>query len=498
MTTLRPTNGCGQPRTILRVVALIATAILLSLNCRLIPAQEPQAGKPQKAADSRAEQLAHQIDAAELNLQKLREQIGTNDPRVAQAQKELEAFLALENRLLQLSQEEPNESTKAEIANVTDAIYKWSIEAQTKYLEKKPDQAAQAQQLQQMKDQLAEREKKMAALAKQMMDQRQPLPPLENGQLKVYALGAVPARAASQTIESLFGAQVLRIAVDERSNSLIVYGKSDTLAAVDVLLTRLGEQAVPAAGAEKAKQSATAPRSLLLRVFWLADGLPQGVGQTPTDFLPESVIQAATKLGLEAPRLVTQTVNSLALGREDAVEFSTNVPALLFEQPMGLTCQGRIKLVSDDRVRLEMSVHVGGPAVNCEIEGSLATPLGHYMVLGTANSVMAEDGRVWPAMGGDPGMAGPGRGEGGGFRPASPGQLGVAGRGANPAGPGGGQGGFAPPAGAAGPGGPGEASGPEAAPAPGKPKFNTSRFAFVVQVIDGQSYPAEKEKSGSK
>jgi hypothetical protein len=487
-------NRCGQPRTILRAAAFITTAILLSMNCRSVPAQEPQPSKPQKAVDSRAEQLAHQIEAAELNLQKLREQTATNDPRVAQAQKELETFFALENRLLQLSQGEPNESTKAEIASVTDAINKWSIEAQTKYLEKKPEQAAQAQQLQQVKDQLAEREKQMAALAKQMMDQRRPLPPLENGQLKVYALGAVPARAASQTIESLFGAQVLRIAVDERSNSLIVYGKSDTLAAVDVLLTRLGEQAVPAAGAEKAKQSAAAPRSLLLRVFWLADGLPEGVGQTPTDFLPESVIQAATKLGLVAPRLVTQTVNSLALGREDGVDFSTNVPAILFEQPVGLTCEGRIKLVSDDRVRLEMGVHVSGPAINCDLNGSLATPLGHYMVLGTANSVMAENGRAWPAMAGDPGMAGPGGFGSGRFGPGRPGQPGVGVPGANPAGPAG----FAPPAGIAGPGGPDEAGGPGAVAAPGKPKFNSSRFAFVVQVIDGQSYPAEKEKSGSK
>jgi hypothetical protein len=39
----------------------------------------------------------------------------------------------------------------------------------------------------------------------------------------------------------------------------------------------------------------------------------------------------------------------------------------------------------------------------------------------------------------------------------------------------------------------------EAAPGqlPGKRNFNTSRFAFVVQVIEGQSYPAEKEKSST-
>jgi hypothetical protein len=33
---------------------------------------------------------------------------------------------------------------------------------------------------------------------------------------------------------------------------------------------------------------------------------------------------------------------------------------------------------------------------------------------------------------------------------------------------------------------------------PGTAKFNTSRFAFVVQVVEGQSYEAEKDKSDSK
>ena len=497
MNTLR-INRCGQPRTILRVVAFITTAIFLSMNCCLIPAQEPQPSKPQKAADSRAEQLAHQIEAAELNLQKLREQIGTNDPRVAQAQKELEAFLALENRLLQLSQGEPNESTKAEIASVTDAINKWSIEAQTKHLEKKPEQAAQAQQLQQMKDQLAEREKQMTALAKQMMEQqrRPSLPSLENGTLKIYKLSFAPARDAAQTIDSLFGAQTLRLAVDERSNTLIVYSKPDSVTALDALMTRLDEQAAAAASPDKSKQGiAATPRSLLLRVFWLADGLPEGVGQKPADFLPDSVLKAATKLGLEAPRLVTQTVNSLALGREDAADFSTNVPAVLFGQPVGLNCQGRIKLVSDDRVRLEMGVHVGGPAINCELNGSLATPLGHYMVLGTANSVMSEGGSAAAAIGGGPGMMGP-AGPEGGYRVAGAVQPGGAVRGANVGGRGaGGEFGAAP--GAAG-SGVGEPGGPGAVPAQEKPIFNTSRFAFVVQVIEGQSYPAENEKSGSK
>jgi Bacterial type II/III secretion system short domain len=490
----------------LRVAAAIAAVAWMPLHCGTISAQSPQPRPKTETethktpqmdqAQARAlEQLAHGIEGLEFGLHQMRERFGPNDPRVLQAEKELAKLLELQKRFLQLSQGESNESTKAEISRLVDEI---SAATALKRPEPSPDQLAGLQQeLQQMKQQLAEREKQFATMAKQMAEQhrQQPLPPLENGQLKVFSLVAVPARAAGQTIESLFGSQVLRIAIDERSNSLIVYGKSDSLAAVEALLSRLDEQAAVTPGGEKSKQSAAAaPRSVLLRVFWLADGQPEGAGQNPADFLPKSVLLATNKLGLEAPRLVTQTVNSLAVGREDA-SFSTNVPAVLLDQPARLDCDGRLKLVSGDRVQLEMRVQVGGPAINCELRGSLATPLGHYMVLGTANSVMAEGGVAAGAMAGGPGM-GPGvPGGGGRFGAGRPGQ---GFRGGPEGGPG--LGATAGPDGGAGPGAaPAEApGGPGAGEQATKPNFKSSRFAFVVQVIEGQSYPADKDNSGSQ
>src|SRR4029079_11337805 len=119
-------------------------------------------------------------------------------------------------------------------------------------------------------------------------------------------------------------------------------------------------------------------------------------------------------------------------------------------------------------------------------------PLGHYMVMGTTNSVLIDDGRAAASMEGGPGM-GPGSG-GGRLGFGWPAQPGVPGRG--PAGPAaGGEFGAAP--GGAAPGA-AAAGGPEGA-APSKGPINTSRFAFVVQVVEGQSYPAdEKEKAASK
>jgi hypothetical protein len=75
------------------------------------------------------------------------------------------------------------------------------------------EQAAQPQQIQQMKEQLAEREKQATTLAKQLAEQRRPLlPPLPNGTMKIYHLNSAPARETAQTVESLIGSQTLRIA----------------------------------------------------------------------------------------------------------------------------------------------------------------------------------------------------------------------------------------------------------------------------------------------
>jgi hypothetical protein len=147
---------------------------------------------------------------------------------------------------------------------------------------------------------------------------------------------------------------------------------------------------------------------------------------------------------------------------------------------------GRMRPVIQDRAGLDVQINVSGPSINCQLSGSLATPLGHYMVLGTANSVIADPttmADMGMGMGGEMGMA-PGAGM-------------YAGRGFGGEGAMMGRGGYAAPAGPAGRGGPVDpATGlPDAEGAveqPAKPKYNTSRFAFVVQVIEGESFPAEE------
>ena len=478
---------------ILIVTAVVAAAAWMPLHTGTTSAQaqqpspKPGAEEQKKAQEESShaqalEQLAHRIEAFRTELQKTEERITSPNRQVVQVRQQLKALLDLQKRVHQMSiRGDLTEEVLSDLAEETNAIMRQASQ-----------QSSDSAQLQQLKDALAQQNKQLAEREKQLAtvlaEQRRPsLPPLDNGTIKVFRLMYAQARDASKTVESLFGTHRLRIAVDDRSNSLLVYATPDVLTALDALLPRLDEQASPK-GSETSTPNTASPRSLLVRVFWLADNLPETAGQNPADFLPKSVLAATNKLGLQSPRLVTQTVNSLATGKEEAVNFSTNVPAVLFEQPVGMGCEGKLKLVADDRVRLDMGVHVGGPSVNCELKGSMATPLGHYMVLGTANSMIAEGGPMpgSSGMGMGPGAMAPG----GRFGRVGPGIGGHEGGARNPAAaaPGGefGRAGADPNA------GPVEGAG--VAP-PAKPKFETSRFAFVVQVIEGQSYEAEKQNA---
>jgi type II secretory pathway component GspD/PulD (secretin) len=294
---------------------------------------------------------------------------------------------------------------------------------------------------------------------------RKELPPLTNAAVKVYSLAHAAPQELAQVIDSIFSPAQLRLSIDDRTKSLVVMGDKESLEIVEALLMKMDQPADGAADGRTASPAAAnhlQARSLLLRVFWLADGLAEGEGQNPAVYLPQSVLEALKRLGLQSPQLVTQTVNSLAARDGAEVGFATQVPAVLLGQHATLNCTGSMSPMDDDHVGVDVDIRVSGPAINCELKGSLATPQGHYMVLGTANSVIAEP----MAMGGGAMMGGGGFVGEGGFEMADPA--------------------------AAVPGAEGGMGRGMEGTAPQSPKYNTSRFAFVVQVIEGESFPAEK------
>jgi hypothetical protein len=271
-------------------------------------------------------------------------------------------------------------------------------------------------------------------------------PPLKDAEIRIFTLQRMKAVQAAEMVQSLLDHQSVRIAVDERTNGLIVIGKKEPLLMVEALLQQLDQQAKSADGSQPPDATGSAGatrRTLTLRVFWLADGLPENEGEPiegiSPEFFPDSVRHAVGRLGLQGPRLVTQTVNSISVEEGgSSVEFSTSVPAILFDQPVTLTCNGTMAATTDNRADVDMQLTVGGSGVDCNLKGSVATPLGHYMVLGTANSVIPEQQAIDPAAVGGGGMG-----------------MGM---------PMGGM----PPA-----------------------KYNASRFAFVVQVIEAESFEPE-------
>jgi hypothetical protein len=327
---------------------------------------------------------------------------------------------------------------------------------------------------------------------KQIAESRE-LPPLKDAEVRVFQLKNTKAAAAAQKVELLFGSQPLRIAVDEPSNGLIVFGKAEAIPQVEQLIIKLDELAATGTAEyvdvlvdrNVVTAPAAARRTLLLRVFWLANGV-EGL-DSADGYLPAPVINSLVKLGLSDPRLVTQTVNSLSVEEGGSpVEFSTNVPAILFEQPVTLTCAGTMGATTDNRADVDMQLTVGGIGVNCDLKGSLATPLGHFMVLGTANSVIPEHQAMMVPAEGGMGMGMPmGRG---GYGGRGGGETGMAmGRGGemSTGREGGGM------ARGAEMGGAGFGDGMPIGNPPAK--YNASRFAFVVQVIEAESFEPSEE-----
>jgi hypothetical protein len=254
---------------------------------------------------------------------------------------------------------------------------------------------------------------------------------------------------------------------------------------IEALLQKLDQEAPADAAAKKAKidQRAESRSPIFVQVFWLADGLPEGEGKDPAEVLPASVLRATKKLGLPEPVLVAQSVNSLSAGREP-VEFISNVPATLRNQQVEMKAAGKVAITAGE-ADVQMHVDVEGPGIECQMKGSLAIPMGHYMVLGITSATIPTGfpfsnravGRpfadAWNVEGLNPGGAVP---------PGAPVPVDPAAQNSD-----------AIPTSE--PDVPGVATNGGAAVARQELQAETSRFAFVVQVIEADSYPPEDEKA---
>jgi hypothetical protein len=417
------------PRTAVLTVVFIALTGPNAWYVRQLHAEEADNQKITAESKLTADQakqalmaLTRQLDTAERDVQKMRDKLGATSPTVIQAEQELttnrEALVVYRELLPLLVGERDGEKT-AKIGALSEKLATTFAQRERKLKEarQRMEQASESQpnvelmqlqrKLEAMGQALQAREQALVEAKMQLAKfERDRLPQIESGDLKVYTLQALPAQDAALSIESLFGAKSIRVAVDNRTNSLIVYGDREALPTIDALLQRLDQQE----SAEKRSElAATASQPLVLRVFWLADGMGH---DEAIEVLPENVVKAAMKLGIGTPMLVTQSMTTLNVGEKDGVEFATSVPAVLFERHLDLAVGGKLTLVEPDRAAVAMHANVYSKGINSELRGSIAMPLGHYMILGTSNTVIPQvserDGR-----GQEDGAAGAGMGESG-------------------------------------------------------------------------------------
>ena len=177
------------------------------------------------------------------------------------------------------------------------------------------------QQRTMLEQQLRELEAKRNALAQQMaqmlaaesatrrQQQQNTLMP-KDGSFKVFSLRHSRATDAAGVLREVLGGAATRLAVDERTNSLLVFADNETIKIVEALMLNLDERSDYAA-IEKAQPGET----MQLRIVWLLD-IDEGMEPTEKLVTPE-VVEALHELGFANPKVVCQQVTTLALSEDD-------------------------------------------------------------------------------------------------------------------------------------------------------------------------------------
>ena len=241
-------------------------------------------------------------------------------------------------------------------------------------------EATRQQQQQQQQEQYQQRRQEQSALP-------------ADATTKIFSLRNSQASAMARVLSEILDGKKLRMAVDERTNSLIVLGQKDTNDMVEALLLRLDESA---AGSAKPAQSG---ETLQLRIIWLLDGVGEGKGPQEISINPE-VIDSLHDLGFSDPRVVCQQVTTLTLNEDGRGGFNFTVPVLVNAQPWDFEGHGDVESMAGERFNLKFDLGFhsqvagapggGADRQGAQLGGSIFTPLGHYTVMGTTTFVSTD------------------------------------------------------------------------------------------------------------
>ena len=230
-----------------------------------------------------------------------------------------------------------------------------------------------------------QKDAQQAAKAAQLLfEQRQKSAPLpDDAAIRVFKLQYVKPNDIGQALQKITGGGGPRVAVDERTEALLIAGTDKQIAVAEQLVQSLDQPG-------KAQMS-TGPETLQVRIVWLLDQLNDRsqAPPKPTIVTPE-VLDALHELGFERPSVACQQLSTLTLSSGDRKGvFSFEVPTLIEGSPWQFEGQGKIAPTTDNRYALEFDINVVQPnnTQHSQVGGSIVTSLDHYTVLGTSTFV---------------------------------------------------------------------------------------------------------------
>jgi hypothetical protein len=210
-----------------------------------------------------------------------------------------------------------------------------------------------------------------------------PLPP--NAVLKAFKLQYVKPEEIGQALHNITGGGGPRVSIDERTNSLLIAGEDKQMGVVQQVIETLDQPA---------GQKGHGIDTLQVRVVWVLDADDKEGKPAEMPYVNKDVVAGLRDLGFESPRVMCQQVTTLTLERERMGKFQFLIPVVAEGSAWEFDGEGVISPSNEDRYSLQFKLGLQQPnnPNNCQVGGSILTPLEHYTVMGTSTFVAAPPG----------------------------------------------------------------------------------------------------------
>jgi hypothetical protein len=249
---------------------------------------------------------------------------------------------------------------------------------------------------QEAKQKLDAAQAEMAAISiAQSQAMGSPLP--DNAAIGAFTLKYVRPEEIGQALHNITGGGGPRIAVDERTNTLLIAGNPKQMDVAQQLVKTLDQPGK--------SQQGKAPEVLQLRIVWLSEQMrDRDVSPPSPTIISPPVADALRELGMQQPQVVCQQLTSLTLTPTGPVgKYRFRVPTKIENITCEFQGEGTVTATSDNRYAVDFNLSLSEleskNSPSSQLSGSILTPLAHYTVMGTTTFVAQQgdaggDGRV--------------------------------------------------------------------------------------------------------